>query len=135
MKTISQIEAKRKLAASIRNEQRHYDQERFVIQGAEHDGIATCGTACCIAGHIEACWPRVAARLAKLPEFHPSCDCCKDDIFHGELANAVWQEVTGKPCRFKFGVPPFDPTREDAVAHIYGRHKRWPLKQVEGEAQ
>lgn len=128
---ITQIEAKRKLAASIRNERRNYDQEQFVI-GGNGCSLATCGTAACIAGHIEACWPQVARRLAQEERFHPSCRCCRDRIYHDDLAAAIWQEVTGKPCRFDFGIGPHENvTREEAVAHIYGRNKQWPLRRQE----
>lgn len=129
---MNQIEAKRKLAASIRNERRTYDQTRFnTLVGDDYLKPATCGTAACVAGHIEACWPRVTKRLA------PSFSFAPNDVDHRALARAVWREVTGKPCRFDFSSGPDlqdengdvrYPTREEAVAHIYGRNKAWPLE-------
>ena len=128
---MNQIEAKRKLAASIRNERRTYDQCRFTTEiGDKYTQPATCGTAACIAGHIEAIFPRVTQRLA------PSYSFELEQGLHGALARAVWREVTGKPCRFDFSAGPDreeggsyrSPTREEAVAHIYGRNKSWPLQ-------
>lgn len=131
---ITLFQAKRKLARSIRNERRNYDQTRFVADGARKDVPATCGTACCIAGHIEACWPGTARRLLAKNNYRLDCSCddCSRNprIDHTVLAGDIWQAVTGKPCRFDFSAGPefAPPTREEAVAHIYGRHKEWKLR-------
>ena len=133
---ITLFQAKRKLARSIRNERRNYDQKRYVVSGVPQNVPATCGTACCIAGHIEACWPGTARRLMAENDYGTDCGCieCSRNprIDHAQLARDIWQAVTGKPCRFDFSSGPgFAPDREDAVAHIYGRHKEWPLEGVE----
>jgi hypothetical protein len=97
-----------------------------------------------MAGHIEACWPSVAKRIAKIHikedlEFHGP-----GEVDHESLACQVWEEVTGQPCRFDFMGGNYndhltyeeqmstdevwwEATREEAVAHIRGRSKKWPL--------
>lgn len=144
---ITQFQAKRKLARSIRNDKRNYRQDRFTI-GPINSVPADCDTACCIAGHIEANWPGTTHRLiAQDPDKYltPPCNCSvcvaagarAGKLDHQLLAADVWEAVTGKPCRFDFSSGPGvlreanGITREDAVAHIYGRHKQWPLKEVE----
>jgi hypothetical protein len=141
-KTISVAEAKEKLINSILNEKRTFDMGQFTTEDfdVEDKKPATCGTASCMAGHIEALWPSVAKRLAKeqlKEQEQKEPFACID---HEVLAADVWKEVTGKPCRFDFigdtyrhededgGIDAWwHATREQAVAHIKGRSKNWPL--------
>jgi hypothetical protein len=134
MKHLTQIEAKRKLAASIQNERRTYNQNYWTTGDANK--LPKCGTASCLAGHIEALWPRVAKRLAPLyTETRKSefTGHTYHTIMHAKLAAAVWKEVTGAECRFDFDLSNmtyagFEPTdRDAAVAHIWGRNRKWPL--------
>lgn len=135
MKHLTQIEAKRKLAASIRNERRTYNQNYWTT--GDDNQLPKCGTASCLAGHIEALWPGVAKRLAPRHTNTWASDYSGNtyhDIQHDKLAAAVWKQVTGAECRFDFEAcnmanAGFEPTdREAAVAHIWGRNRKWPLR-------
>jgi hypothetical protein len=128
---ISVAEAKRRLADSIRNEKREYNQCMWKL--GDQNELATCGTACCIAGHIEAIFRPQAKRLVGSHTDNTGY------VDHVTLARDIWKTVTGKTCRFDFSIPdlPGPIGREEAVAHIYGRlSEDWPLldpKQVESE--
>lgn len=128
---ISVAEAKRRLADSIRNEKRNYSQ--LCWKRGNQNELATCGTACCIAGHIEAIFRPQAKRLVARHTDNAGF------VDHTSLARDIWKTVTGKTCRFDFGTPYMisPPERKDAIAHIYGRSSEdWPLldtKKVEKE--
>lgn len=124
-------EAKEKVIKSILNENRTFDMRTWTTMNLdeEYAKVATCATASCLAGHIEACWPTVAKRIAKgMLDGGGFVD-------HSVVADKVWKEVTGKKCRFDFfadtyegeGSEMADITREEAVEHIKGRSKTWPL--------
>lgn len=119
---ISVAEAKRRLADSIRNERREYNQ--YLWKRGDQNELATCSTACCIAGHIEAIFHPQAKRLVGSHTDNTGF------VDHTSLARDIWKTVTGKTCRFDFGIPdmPGPIGREEAVAHIYGRLSTdWPL--------
>lgn len=126
MVTVKQF--KEELIASIQNEKRTFDMSRWAKQNSKP---ATCATACCMAGHIEAIRPKLAAQL--IGDYrHVSY------IDHERLAQAIWKIETGHECRLDFladnhplelecsfleyaqGI-----TRNEAIAHIRGS-KRWP---------
>lgn len=134
-KKTTAAEFKKELIASIQNERRAFDMGRFTKSG-DPERPATCGTACCIAGHIEALRPQLAKKLA------PKCVSSAWGIDHENLAASIWKEVTGQECRFDFYGHEFvidhdqwgqvtkdldGITRKEAIAHINGRSKRWPL--------
>lgn len=115
------------LIASIKNEQRTFDMSRWTVSGFAIGVPATCGTACCIAGHIEAIRPELAARM--VPEDHVRVD-------HASLANAIYEHETGEECNLDFcgyntDTELQDLTREDAVLHILNENPEWP--QLTGE--
>ena len=146
-KPLSKLEAlKRDLIASIQNEKRTFNMGFFTKGGSYFTDYASstgdyvakpasCGTASCIAGHIEAIRPKVVKKLIK--ENGPYYE-------HEDLASAVWEAETGQECRLDFFGQSYqgparlneeygcyveleDITREEAIAHIRGRSKRWPL--------
>lgn len=122
---------KEELIASIQNENRHFDMGTWTTDNTK---VATCGTACCMAGHIEALRPKLAKKLA--PKF---TDTELGYIDHEQLAEEIWAEETGYECRLDFCAlhHPSDQgydsqtgwmkaiTRKEAIAHIRGS-KRWP---------
>lgn len=131
-------QAIRLLCASIENERRVFNMSEFTVGSDESctpPERATCNTASCIAGHIEAVFHQTARALEK--DYTDSAG----DIHHDRFAAAIWERVTGKPCRFDFfGVERdksgfhferwpclADITREDAIQHIKGKHPLWPL--------
>lgn len=119
-------ELKKDLIASIMNERRKFDMSRWTKDGNR----ATCGTALCMAGHLEAIRPKVAkAILVEHPEW--GGDEWRG-LEHELLANAIWEKETGEKCRLDFvkentSTDIEELTREDAVKHINGRHRSWPL--------
>jgi hypothetical protein len=126
----------RDVIASIEAEERTFQMEYWVTTDASVDPYgprpdrseeapATCDTASCIAGHLEAVRPELAAALA--PRFRG-----RYGLEHAELAAAIYQAETGEACRFDFWGTSAPKqlesiTREDAIAHIRGEHRDWPL--------
>jgi hypothetical protein len=117
------------LIASINAPRRKFDMSKWHTKEEEAGRVATCGTACCLAGHIEAIRPKLAKRL--LPAY---VHAWGDYIDHAGLARAIYREETGKPCRLDFhgdksalGKRLDEITREEAVAHIKGKNPAWPL--------
>ncbi len=118
---------KEELIASIQNEKRHFDMASFTTMDYDYEATypANCKTASCMAGHIEALRPRLAKKLSK--EIFP-----EGEIQHDWLAAEIWKQETGQKCRLDFFARNAEPTifqitREEAVAHIKGRSKKWPL--------
>lgn len=114
---------KKELIASILDEQNKFDMREF--KSGSNNQVATCKTALCMAGHIEALRPRLAKKLAAKHKFYGELD-------HHDLAHAIWREETGQECRLDFFADMTETsmdvlTRKDAVAHIRGRSKKWPL--------
>lgn len=111
------------LIESIMKPRRKFDMSKWHTKESE-PVLATCGTACCMAGHIEAIRPKIAKRL--LPSFVRG-----DFTDHAGLAAAIYRQETGKPCRLDFVAVKTSKyfreiTREDAVAHIKGKNPDWP---------
>lgn len=118
----------KEIIASIQNEKRTFQMERFVTgnQGAD---VATCKTACCMAGHIEALRRPLAKRLAKQGGKFGELG---DYLCHDDIAAEIYRRETGKECPLDFmGSRTMadldDLTREDAVNHIKGVNLDWPL--------
>ena len=117
------------LIASIAAPRRKFDMTVFMVEdGKAGDGTAaraaTCGTARCMAGHLEAIRPKLAKKL--LPAYTEWFT-----VDHAELARAIWEYETGEKCLLDFMGNEFpgdlgDITVEQAVAHIKGRSKKWP---------
>ena len=128
----------KQLIDSIRKESRHFDMAFFTKKSKykeygpdefDYADTPTCGTASCIAGHIQAMRPRLAAKIRKELSFEGYIP------EHDVVAAHVWEQVTGKECRFDFfgrlnglDFKPLDLiTREEAIAHIRGKNENWPL--------
>lgn len=136
MPTKEQRAAKKRLIAdliaSIQNESRHFGMDRFrtLCPTASKQYLAgkpaTCGTASCMAGHLQAIRQPLAKRIiAEQWAFSPPPD--------ETLADLIWERETGEPCPLDFLALGIDKemskvTRADAIAHIRGRSKRWPLR-------
>ncbi len=101
---------------------------RWTVDG----NVASCRTASCMAGHVEALRPQLTKKL--LPDYQ----FCGGAVDHEKLARAIWKEETGKECTLDFladnhpkeAKEDFESyaesvTRKEAVAHIRGS-KRWP---------
>lgn len=126
----------RDVIASIEAEERTFQMEYWVTTDASVDpyGLrpdrseeapATCDTASCIAGHLEAVRPGLAARLA--PAFRS-----RFGLDHAGLARAIYTAETGEACPIDFWGNEAPKslesiTREDAIAHVRGEHEEWPL--------
>lgn len=122
------------LIASIEAEDRYFNMAYWVTDHAAdpfcHDPNeppATCDTASCLAGHIEAVRPELAAELA--PRFR-----ARWGLDHQRLAQTIYELETGEPCPLDFlGRNRLDDveldqiSREDAVLHVRGEHDEWPL--------
>jgi hypothetical protein len=127
----------RDVIASIEAEERTFQMEYWVTTDARDDlpigdrpdrsdeAPASCETASCIAGHLEAVRPELAASLA--PRFRG-----RFGLEHAKLAAAIYQAETGEECTIDFwgeqAPKALDRiTREDAIAHVRGEHRDWPL--------
>lgn len=127
--TTKASEFKKELIDSILNEQRKFDMCDW--KAGDLAKVATCKTALCMAGHIEALRPRLAKKLAA--DFtYPLGYNDEVEIDHELLAEAIWKQETGEQCRLDFtgrnnSTYLEELTRKDAVAHIRGRSKKWPL--------
>ena len=142
-------EFKQELIDSILNEKRNFDMRSYTTDdwGVHDRKPAFCKTASCMAGHIEALRPRLAKKLAQ-KQFEEG----ETEIVHARLARDIWKEVTGEECRLAFFGETYDvrkerdelgeyevkgdwfqATREEAVAHIKGRSKKWPLLAKDAE--
>ena|SRR5690349_7692135 len=122
----AKIEFHRRLIESISNERRTFNMTLWV-RGVNQNKLATCGTASCMAGHIEALEQKLAKQLT--PEFMDYSGC----IDHANLARAIYKKVTGEPCLLDFyafntNIDVFrdDLSRGHAIKHIRGTNKSWP---------
>ena len=123
-KTVKQMN--QDLIDSIQDEENKFGMENFAT--CTSDKIPTCKTASCMAGHIVAQHRKLAKHL--IEENRDKYFFC--DIEYDILANDIWELVTGKPCRLDFfglnnkkSLPKI--TRKEAIAHIRGTSKTWPL--------
>ncbi len=111
------------LIAAIHDESVYFNMANFCR--ANQDLPATCETASCMAGHIEALYPEVTAEIVRRRGYMPG---------HNILASAVYEEVTGEICRLDFfgyyhpGVDLGPISRDEAILHIAGISENWPLK-------
>jgi hypothetical protein len=113
------------LCDSILNEKRTFYMGNWCTR--DDHGIATCGTASCIAGHIEA----IRRPLAKKLVVTDKSLLFSGMVCHASLAEKIYIEETGERCPLDFlarrhprginGV-----TRRTAVAHVKGTSKVWP---------
>lgn len=121
------------LIDSIDAEDRFFNMAYWVTPHIEdpfaydpNEPVATCDTASCIAGHLEAIRPELAAELA--PSFRN-----RFGLNHERLAVAIYERETGEACRLDFRARNHteknlhEVTREDAIAHVRGEHPNWPL--------
>jgi hypothetical protein len=122
---------KDELIEAIRNEQNFFGMGQWVRGPLESQGnVASCHTASCMAGHIEALRPELARSL--LRRFHyASMDYGLD---HSGLASHIWHIEMGEACPLDFcgynnDMDLEDITRADAIAHIQGLNKSWPQNQ------
>lgn len=141
-KELTQKQRKKKflddLVASIKNEARTFNMYRFVKNSTE-DQIAYCGTASCIAGHIEAIRRPLAKQLIEEDSenqvSYPVYPSYEKAPRHAELAAKIYELETGEPCNLDFyghntpnrsnltGI-----TRKQAVSHVRGTSKKWPQR-------
>lgn len=118
---------KDELIAAIKDEENHFGMERYTISKNEYMNAATCDTASCMAGWIEALRPYAARKLRSA---YVNSD---DEIDHCGLAARIWQDEMNEPCTLDFlahglhfhGLVSI--TREQAIAHIKGDSDKWPL--------
>jgi hypothetical protein len=127
------------LIDAILNEDNKFDMGEF--KSGSLLTTATCNTARCMAGHIEALRPKRAKELAKELGLRTNDGMCSS--IHSDIAGTIWKEETGQECRLDFfgnerhgdmkyaregGVRFLDDmTREETVAHIQGKNPEWPL--------
>lgn len=107
------------LIASITNEERTFEMWRWNTK--DQYKLATCKTAACLAGHIEAVRPALAKKYAKV----------EGAWNHSMIATRIWVHETGEACRLDFyghGIAGMmrPPSRKTAAAHIRGTSKIWP---------
>lgn len=121
---MAKSDLKQDLIDSILNEELEFNMCLF--KRGTQACVATCSTATCMAGHIEAVRPRLARKLKPKYVLHqgPSLD-------HASLAAEIWEIETGEKCRLDFFAcnnpkAMHKITRREAVAHIRGTSKRWP---------
>lgn len=128
------------LVEAIRNEANAFDMRYYTTTQRDFqpaiarvpEAVATCDTALCMAGHLEAVRPELAAELA------PNYSYAGGHVSHSQLASAIYERVTGERCPLDFyGINTTKDldnlTREDAVLHILGEHDAWPLHDVSDE--
>lgn len=136
---------KQELIEAIQNEELQFNMSTWKV--GWHNAIgtpATCNTASCMAGHIEALRPKLAKKLASkyISTYIYHGDIIKE-IDHAALANEIWETETGEKCQLDFIGNRFNEkkkdedwsycadlnsvTRKEAIAHIRGRSKKWPL--------
>lgn len=134
--TPKQKEVHEKLIASISKESRRFDMSRWLFTTedvyieSEHQKTASCKTAACMAGHLEAIYPKQAkAIVASGAATSPS-----GAVWHELLAPMLYEKVTGEKCPLdftaevaEFGKDLEEITRAEAIAHIRGNSKKWPL--------
>lgn len=114
------------LIAAIRDERRTFRMELY-HRGDEETQAASCETACCMAGHIEALRPELAARFLSqcmapvgfLPELN-----------HKKLARKIWKHETGEVCLLDFtgrntNLDLEEISRDYAIEHILGENDDW----------
>jgi hypothetical protein len=121
--TTKKSKLKADLIASITATRRKFHMGGFKT-GDTRD-LATCGTALCMAGHLEAIRKKLARKLAPAYRSFGSLD-------HEGLASAILVAETGEQCPLDFMARLLDAeldhiTVKQAVAHIKGRSKKWPL--------
>ncbi len=130
------------LIDAILNENHKFDMHMF--KTGSDKTTASCNTARCMAGHIEALRPERAKELAKELNLKGTRIA---SLIHSKIADTIWREETGKSCRLDFfgmervggmrirrcenGSFEFRDmgsiTREETVAHIQGKNADWPL--------
>lgn len=121
------------LIASITAEGHTFDMSAWTTDEDEATGPATCETASCLAGHLEAIRPALAAQLAECFEAEEYDGTPTGRVDHAELAVAIWKRETGEascPLDFLGHNTPRSLERltvEDAVAHVRGENPEWPL--------
>jgi len=111
------------LIAAIHDENVYFNMAEFCR--FNEASPATCETASCMAGHIEALYPEVTAEIIRRRGYMPD---------HAFLAEDVYKEVTGEKCRLDF-FGYFHPgdelspiSRDAAILHIAGISEDWPLR-------
>lgn len=136
--TPKQKEVHAKLIASISKESRRFDMSRWVFTGGEyieeeHRKPATCKTAACMAGHLEAIYPKQAKALVTSGDVTWSNGVVRHEL----LAPLLYEKVTGEKCPLnftadvaEFGKDLEQITRAEAIAHIRGNSKKWPLLEI-----
>ncbi len=143
--TPKQIKVHQKIIDSISNEKRHFDMSRWVLPTKDDEycqSRASCKTASCMAGHLEAAYPRQTAKLL-------SNDVHVDGVGnytyrsgkihnHEQLAQDLYKELTGEECPLDFLADPIgkeidDITRAEAIAHLKGTSRKWPLLNTKEE--
>jgi hypothetical protein len=123
----------RELIGSITDEHHYFDMQYFTTQ-VDSTITATCNTASCMGGHIQALRSERAEELfdelIKRNEIAPHFSS-----IHASIARIIYKEETGKPCKLDFFAvnhrrPLGEQTREDAIAHIKG-WRDWPQLEEE----
>jgi len=120
----------RELIDSIADENHYFSMSEFST-GVVGLRPATCDTASCMAGHIQALRPERAAALFKeilgIPLGVAS--------IHTKVARVIYREETGKPCLLDFygdrhPRPLGQQSRQEAIDHIKGIHSEWPQLEI-----
>lgn len=120
------------LVASITHEDRTFDMSAWVTD-EDAPGPATCGTASCLAGHLAAIRPELAARLA--PQYETERDDGSPTAFvnHASLSRAIYCAETGEiTCPLDFMARNYpgllaEIDVDDAIEHVRGTSEVWPL--------
>lgn len=124
----------KELVELLQKEETHFDMANWTRPG-QGFGMPSCETAACMAGHIAG---TLRPELAKqLITDHPEAygyNTCSGEYrpMYLKLARAIYFRETGKRCTLDFFGTNSDKsditeiTREEAIAHIRGRSKRWP---------
>lgn len=121
----AQKELHSKLIARITAEDACFDMRTFTSDRE----LATCDTARCMAGHLEALYPELAKEVAAT---------FRDESFfqlslpHALIARHVYERVTGVECLLDFYASNTELaldqlTADMSVDHINGQSGRWPL--------
>lgn len=136
---------KQELIEAIQNEELHFGMRQWKIgRHNRYATPATCNTASCMAGHIEALRPELAKKLApKHTSTYVLAHTDHKDLDHEALAQEIWELETDTKCRLDFCGLNYDNTygdsdldqitRKEAIAHIKGRSKKWPLLPKDSE--
>jgi hypothetical protein len=133
--TPKQIKVHQKIINSISNEKRHFDMSHWILPSQDDEycqARASCKTASCMAGHLEAAYPRQAAKLLAENRVGKYADDNGRIHSHEHLAIDLYEHLTGEKCPLDFladriGKETEDITRKEAVAHLKGTSRKWPL--------